>query len=200
MVTRLDRNVGRIIQALDDLGLAGQTLVVFSSDHGATFERGNRGTSNALDSNFPFRGQKRTLWEGGTRVPTLVCWPDHIPAGGTSTAVGKTTDLFPTFLAASGAPIDPSWHLDGINLLPIWTGKAQAPERTLFWEWRNEGSDQLAALRGPFKLVVTNGGRPELFDVAADPGERRNIVADHPELAQRLTADLNAWLATEVSP
>jgi arylsulfatase A-like enzyme len=200
MATRLDANVGHVVQALDDLGLASQTLIVFSSDHGATFERGNQGTSNALDSNFPFRGQKRTLWEGGVRVPTLVCWPGHIPAGGTSSAIGKTTDLFPTFLTASGASIDPAWHIDGVNLLPVWTGQAQAPERTLFWEWRNEGSNQLAALRGDLKLVVTNGGRPELFNVVADPGERRNIVADYPELAKELRGALDAWLATEVSP
>src|SRR5262249_15509695 len=200
MATRLDANVGHVVQALDDLGLASQTLIVFSSDHGATFERGNQGTSNALDSNFPFRGQKRTLWEGGVRVPTLVCWPGQIPAGGTSSAIGKTTDLFPTFLTASGASIDPAWHIDGVNLLPVWTGQAQAPERTLFWEWRNEGSNQLAALRGDLKLVVTNSGRPELFNVVADPGERRNIIADYPDLANELRGALGAWLATEVSP
>jgi arylsulfatase A-like enzyme len=198
MVTRLDKNVGRLVLALDELGLAGATLIVFTSDHGATFERGNRGTSNALDSNHPFRGQKRTLWEGGLRVPALACWPDHIPAGTISRDVMRTTDLFPTLLAAAGSTPDPSWRVDGVNLLPAWTGRARAPDRTLFWEWRREGSNQLAALHGELKLVVTEGGRPELFDVAADPAERRNIAAEHPEVAQRLQAGLNAWLATEI--
>jgi arylsulfatase A-like enzyme len=197
MVTRLDKNVGQIVRALDELGLADETLIVFTSDHGATFERGNQGTSNALDSNHPFRGQKRTLWEGGIRVPALVCWPGRVAAGTRSRDVMRTTDLFPTLLAAAGSALDPSWRVDGVNLLPVWTGPARAPERTLFWEWRSEGSNQLAALRGDLKLVVTNGGRPELFDVVADPAERRNCAAEHPEVAQRLQTELKAWLDTE---
>ncbi len=81
MVTRLDTNVGRIMKTLDDQGLAKNTLVVFTSDHGATFEAGNRGTSASLDSNAPFRGQKRTLWEGGIRVPSLCAGPGTFRPG-----------------------------------------------------------------------------------------------------------------------
>ena len=80
---------------------------------------------------------------------------------------------------------------------PVWTGKAAAPERTLFWEWQSEGSDQLAALRGQFKLVVTRGGKPELFDVVGDPAERRDVSAQYPELTKQLRAELDAWLKTE---
>ena len=101
------------------------------------------------------------------------------------------------YLAAAGAAPDPAWKVDGTDLLPVWTGKSSAPERTLFWEWRSEGSDQLAALRGDFKLVTVNGGRPELFDVEADPAERRNVIAEHPETAKRLQSELKAWIATE---
>ena len=72
-----------------------------------------------------------------------------------------------------------------------------APGGTQFWEWRVEGSNQLAAMQGRFKLVITNGGRPELFDVEADPAERRNVIAEHPDLAKRLNTELKAWLATE---
>jgi arylsulfatase A len=197
LVTRLDTNVGRVLAALDELGLAEDTLVVFTSDHGATFEPGNQGTSTYHDSNRPFRGQKRTLWEGGLRVPAVARWPGRIPSGVSSGAIGQTTDLFPTFLAAAGAEPDPSGRVDGINLLPSWSGQTAAPERTLFWEWRGEGSDQVAALRGDLKLVITGGCRPELFDVAADPAERRDVAAEHPELYQRLQDELAAWLATE---
>ncbi len=198
MVTRLDRNVGRVLAALDDLKLADDTIVVFTSDHGATFEAGNLGTSAALDSNRPFRGGKRTLWEGGLRVPGVVRWPGHVPAGVVSDQILQMTDLFPTLLAAAGAAPDPAWKVDGLDVLPAWLGKAAVPERTLFWEWRSEGGHQLAALRGRFKLVVTHDGPPELYDVEADPAERRNVIADHPELARRLRADLKTWLATEV--
>jgi arylsulfatase A-like enzyme len=204
MVTRLDRNVGRLADALDGLKLADDTLVVFTSDHGATFEQGNQGTSSALDSNRPFRGQKRTLWEGGIRVPALVRWPGHVPAGRTSTLLMHMTDLLPTFLAAAepnGRPADP---VDGLDMLTYWTTRDDLPcapaapaERVLFWEWRSEGADQLAAMQRRFKLVITRGGRPELFDVENDPAERRNIVAEHPERAQQLETALRAWLATE---
>ena len=88
--------------------------------------------------------------------------------------------LFPTLLAAAGAAPDPAWKVDGLNVLPVWTGKGDGPERTLFWEWRSEGCDQLAAMRGDLKLVVTHGGKPELFDVVTDPAERRDVAAEHP--------------------
>jgi arylsulfatase A-like enzyme len=198
MVWQLDQNVGRLLGALDRLRLAGNTLVVFTSDHGATFEAGNLGTSNYHDSNAPFRGQKRTLWEGGIRVPAVVSWPGRVPPGRASDAVLQMTDLFPTLLAAAGGEPDPDWHVDGANALPAWTTEATPPERTLFWEWRSEGNNQLAAMRGRLKLVITNGGRPELFDVEADPAERRNAAAQHPDVTKRLRGELDAWMASEV--
>ncbi len=108
------------------------------------------------------------------------------------------TDLFPTLLAAAGGTPDPTWKVDGLNVLPAWLGKGHVPERTLFWEWRNEGSNQVAAMRGKNKLVIVNNGSAELFDVEADPAERRNIIAANGELATKLRAELKAWLATEV--
>jgi arylsulfatase A-like enzyme len=197
MVTRLDRNVGRVLAALDDLQLADDTIVVFTSDHGATFESGNQGTSNALDSNRPFRGQKRTLWEGGIRVPGVVRWPGHVPAGVVSNEVIIMTDLLPTLLAAAGSMPDPAWKVDGLNVLPAWLGKGHVPDRTLFWEWRSEGTNQLAAMRGKNKLVIVNNGPAELFDVETDPAERRNIIAEHGDLATKLRSELKGWLATE---
>jgi arylsulfatase A len=197
MVTRLDANVGRLIDTLEKINLTSETLIVFTSDHGATFESGNLGTSATLDSNRPFRGQKRTLWEGGIRVPAFAFWPGRIAAGVRSQDVIHLADLLPTFVAAAGGEVKPAWHVDGTNLLTAWTGKARVPERTLFWEWRSEGANQLAALAGQFKLVITRGGKPELFDVENDPSERRDVSAQHPELTRQLRAGLNAWLATE---
>ncbi|WP_435015466.1 sulfatase-like hydrolase/transferase [Tundrisphaera sp. TA3] len=197
MVTRFDKNVGRILAALDEQGLADDTIVVFTSDHGASFEAGNLGTSQALGSNHPFRGQKRTLWEGGVRVPAAVRWPGQVAAGAVSAEVVQMIDLMPTFLAAAGGHAESSWQIDGVDLLPSWTGQSPAPERTLFWEWRCEGADQRAALRGNHKLVVTRGGKPELYDVVADPGELRDLAATNPALAQDLEQALMTWIATE---
>jgi arylsulfatase A-like enzyme len=197
MVTRLDKNAGRVAAALDELGLTDRTLLVFASDHGATFEEGNQGASNFLDSNRPLRGQKRTLWEGGVRIPAFARWPGHIAAKATSSDVMSSLDLLPTFLAAAGGEPDSAWHLDGVNLLPAWTGHGPVPQRTLFWEWRSEGSNQLAALRGRDKLVITQGGKAELFDVEADPAERRNVAAQDPDLYRELNEQLKAWMATE---
>jgi len=203
MVTRLDKEVGRVLKALHDLGLDKDTLVVFSSDHGATFEVGNKGASAFHDSNRPFRGHKRTLWEGGIRVPGVVRWPGQVPAGKVSSDIVHMTDLLPTFLAAANAPAESAAKVDGRNLLPVWTAKAAGASgerneaRTLFWEWRAEGANQLAAMQGDLKLVMTNGGPPELFNVETDPGERRSVAAEHPMLVRSLRAQLTAWLATE---
>ncbi len=197
MVTRLDRNIGRVVATLEKLHLDRDTLVVFTSDHGATFESGNLGTSAALDSNRPFRGHKRTLWEGGVRVPALAYWPGRVPAGAVDQQPIQLIDLLPTFVAAAGAKVEATWHADGVNLLDCWTGKAAVAERTLFWEWQSERADQLAAMRGPFKLVVTHGGKPELYDVVSDPAERRDLSAQYPELTEQLRHELDAWLKTE---
>jgi hypothetical protein len=83
-------------------------------------------------------------------------------------------------------------------LLPALTNGVVVPDRTLFWEWKSEGGDQLAALRGRHKLVITGGGKPELYDVTTDAAERRDVAAQHPELVGRLRRELDAWLATEV--
>ncbi len=198
MVTRLDRNIGRLMETIKQLDRSRETLIVFTSDHGATFESGNGGTSAALDSNRPFRGQKRTLWEGGVRVPGLVWWPGRVPAGVAGKELVQLIDLLPTFVSAAGGSVDPAWHVDGTNLLDVWTGKSDAAERTLFWEWQSERADQIAAMRGQFKLVVTGGGRGELYDVVGDPAERRDVSAEHPELTKELRDELTAWLKTEV--
>jgi arylsulfatase A-like enzyme len=197
MITRLDREIGRLLKSLDELGLVDNTIVVFSSDHGATFEEGNKGAAAFHDSNRPFRGHKRTLWEGGIRVPGVVRWPGKVPAGKVSSDLVHMTDLFPTLLAAAGAEPDPTWKVDGLNLLPVWQGKAKPSERTLFWEWRAEGYQQVAAMRGNLKLVVTGNSRPELFNIENDPAERRSLHGEYPEIVRQLQQELRTWLATE---
>ena len=107
------------------------------------------------------------------------------------------TDVLPTLLSAAGGVPDPSWKVDGQNVLGVWRGVEKSPSRTLFWEWRAEGYQQTAAMRGNLKLVVTGNTAPELYDVEADPAEMRPIQAEHPTVVNELGRELAAWLATE---
>ena len=197
MVYRLDQSIGRVMKALDQLGLADNTIVVFTSDNGATFESGNQGTSNYHDSNSPFRGQKRSLEEGGIREPGIVRWPGKVPAGRKCEEPVHNIDVLPTFLAAAGGTPNPAWKVDGTSLLDVWQGKTSVPERTLFWEWAVEGYDMRAAMRGDFKLLEM-GVNKFLYNLREDPGERRTLAAEYPELFKQLRAEWQAWKATEV--
>ena len=195
MIHRLDAGIGSVLDALDETGLAGDTLVVFSSDNGATFEAGNKGASNYHDSNHPFRGQKRSLEEGGLRMPSAVRWPGRVPAGRRSDEIIHMTDVMPTLVAAAGATPDPAWKVDGMNMLDVWSGKAKAPDRTLFWEWQTEGGTMLAAMRGDYKLLDI-GSNQFLYNVRQDIGERRTLQGEYPEIFKQLQGELKAWLAT----
>ena len=197
MLVRMDAAIGRLLRALDESGQAENTLVMFSSDNGATFEPGNKGTSWYHDSNRPFRGQKRSVEEGGIREPAVVRWPGRVPAGKKSDEVVHMIDVMPTMLAAAGGAPDPAWKVDGANMLDVWLGKAPAPDRTVFWEfpWKNYG--MYAAMRGDWKLLEI-GGTPFLYNVKLDPQERRTLAPAHPDVLKRLQADLRAWQASEV--
>jgi arylsulfatase A-like enzyme len=106
-------------------------------------------------------------------------------------------DLMPTFLAMAGSKPEPALRVDGLNLLPVWMGKDKAPERTLFWEWRTEGYNQVAAMRGDFKLAITGNTAPELYNVVTDPAERRTIFHEYQDLGRELRKGIIDWLATE---
>lgn len=214
MIERLDAEIGRLLKEIDRQGLSENTIIVFSSDHGATFEPLNLGTSAYHDSNRPFRGQKRTVWEGGIRVPGVVRWTGKIPAGKISNDPVQTIDLLPTFLAAAGGEPKAEWKIGGRNLLPVWTAKEKMPERTIFFEYRSEGYFQLAAMRGNYKFIITDedlfrrllgagtvGGNVvragELYDVENDPAERRSLAFSQTEKANGLQKELLDWIATE---
>jgi arylsulfatase A-like enzyme len=197
MIHRMDAGIGRVMKTLDETGLAKDTLVVFSSDNGATFEVGNQGTANYHDSNYPFRGQKRSLEEGGIRMPVVARWPGRIPAGRRCDDPLHMIDVMPSFVAAAGAGLDPAWKVDGLNMLDVWQGKAKAPDRTLFWEWEVQTWNMHAAMRGDFKLLDI-GGNQFFYKIPDDPGERRTVAAEYPEVFKQLKAALAAWMATEV--
>jgi arylsulfatase A-like enzyme len=131
------------------------------------------------------------------RVPAVVRWTGTIPSRGDSHEVIHMCDLFPTLLAAAGGQVDPNWKIDGANMIDVWQGKGKAPDRTLFWEWREGGNIQYAAMKRDLKMVITGGNEPELFNVELDPAERRTLAAEYPDELKAMKQGLDAWLATE---
>ncbi|ADV64235.1 sulfatase [Isosphaera pallida ATCC 43644] len=184
MVESIDAGVGRILDALEAGGMADHTLVIFTNDNG-----GER-----LSDNGPFFHHKGTVWEGGHRVPCLIRWPGRIAAG---TEFGQPTigmDLTATILAAAKIPPNPERPLDGVNLVPILRGEVPCPDRALFWRIDRPNRKQKAALRGRWKYVV-DGSITQLFDLEADPGERRDLAYRFPEVARDLQNRLARWEA-----
>jgi arylsulfatase A-like enzyme len=183
MVQAMDRQVGRVLQALDVNGLSGNTIVIFTSDNG-----GER-----FSDTWPFTGVKTELLEGGLRVPALICWPDCIRAGQTSEQVMITMDWLPTLLDAAGIAPDAACPPDGVSLLPMLTGQRATMSRKLFWRYKTNA--QQASRDGDFKYLKIRGNT-FLFDVAADPRERANLKERRRDVFDRLVADWTAWNAT----
>ena len=182
MVTRLDEQVGRILAELTTLGIAENTLVIFTSDNGPHREGGNDPTF--FNSSGPLRGMKRDLYEGGIREPLIVRWPGRVPAGVTSDHVGYFGDFMATFAEISGSKLPD--RLDSISFLPALTGEgaAQTPHEFLYWEFY-EGASVQAVRIGRWKAVRTPmfTGKMELYDLSTDLGEQRDVAAQHPEIA-----------------
>ena len=183
MLERVDQGVGRILRALDSLGLRQNTIVIFTNDNGGEW----------LSRNTPLFHNKGTVWEGGIRVPAILRWPGHIPAGRVSDQVAITMDLTASILAATRTPVPDDARLEGINLFPVLEGRAAAIERTLFW--RVVGARAQRAVRsGDWKLLF-DGPRAMLFNLRTDIGERNNVIGDRSDIARRLSPLLAAWQA-----
>jgi arylsulfatase A-like enzyme len=181
MIGAMDREIGRVLDALDAHRLAENTIVIFTSDNG-----GER-----FSDTWPFTGRKTELLEGGLRVPTLIAWPARIPMGATSEQVAISMDFMPTLLAAAGTAPDPAYPPDGINLLPALTG-GTAVERKLFWRYKT--NRQHAARVGNYKFLKILDNT-FLFDVVADPLERANLKERRRDVYDRLVAEWEAWNA-----
>jgi arylsulfatase A len=184
MLERVDAGVGMILGELERLGIADNTLVVFSSDNG-----GERWSSNS-----PLFHHKATLWEGGIRVPCLMRWPAKLPKGKTTAQMGITMDLHATFLAAAGAPPNNGKPLDGVDLLPLLAGSSPR-ERTFYWRIDRSNRKQRAIRQGNWKYLNDGNTMDLLFDLSADIGERVNLGYRHPEIVGRLKHALKEWEA-----
>jgi len=183
MVTRMDMQVGRVLKALEIHGIAGNTIVVFTSDNG-----GER-----FADTWPFTGKKTELLEGGLRIPALIRWPRHVRAGTTTSQTAMSMDWMPTFLAAAGAEPDPAYPPDGMNLLPQLTKGAPPVSRTLYWRYHFYG--QRAMRQGDMKYLRIDGNE-FLFNVVEDPLERANLKMRQPEVFERMARAWETWSAT----
>jgi arylsulfatase A-like enzyme len=133
-----------------------------------------------------------SVWEGGIRVPTIIRWPGRLPAGKVTSQVAITMDLTASMLAAANVTLPAGLRLDGIDLFPILAGRSPQVERTLFWR-AHPARQQRAVRSGDWKLVV-DMGRPLLFNLRTDIGERNNVVGANPRIARRLRDLLDAWV------
>ena len=199
MIRNTDESLGRLIKLLDELGLAEDTVVLLTSDHGGLSNRGRNSQRRLATSNLPLRAGKGHLYEGGIRVPLIVRWPGRIKPGTESHEVVNGTDHFPTLLELAG--LEPVEGLDGVSYLAACSGGGLSRKGPLFWHSPkgrpNSTGDHnsSAILRGPLKLIdFYDDGRQELYDVASDPGELKDLAAERPEASAELLAELTQWL------
>ncbi|NNJ24718.1 sulfatase family protein [Alienimonas chondri] len=200
-VLQIDRNVGRVLDTLDELGLSENTIVVFSSDHGpapvALSGKGVREYSkNMLGYAGPFRGGKHSQYEGGTRVPFIVRWPGRVPAGRVDQDnVGSFIDWMPTLAAIAGVDELPE-RLDGEDISAAWFGETRDRTKPLYWKTSSPNSGP-AVRDGRWKLHLgrKRDGGVQLYDLSVDPSESANLVESHPDVARELTKQTRAWVA-----
>jgi arylsulfatase A-like enzyme len=202
MVANIDANVGRLMRKLDELNLSRDTIVVFLTDNGPAFPRFNSG----------MRGQKGTVYDGGVRVPCFIRWPGGLgkTSGARVDRVAAHVDLTPTLLEACGVPPPAGVKFDGKSLLPLLRAEikpADWPDRTLYFQWHRGDVPQLhrafAARSQRWKLVQPEGagakpfGRPrfELYDMATDPAETKDLSKDHPDIVESMKRGYEQWFA-----
>jgi arylsulfatase A-like enzyme len=182
MVTRLDKDVGRILERLKQHGVDNDTIVFFTSDNGPHREGGH--TPDFFQSGGPLRGIKRDLYEGGIRVPMIVRWPGKVKAGAVSDFAWAFWDFLPTAseLAGTKAPAG----VDGVSVAPTLLGRPQKPHDYLYWEF-HEGGFKQAVRIGDWKGVRLGTKQPvELYDLKSDLGEKNNVAAAHKDVVARI--------------
>jgi arylsulfatase A-like enzyme len=184
MITRMDSQIGRLFDRLKELGLDENTVVFFSSDNGPHRESGYDPDAN--DSNGPLRGIKRSMHDGGIRVPLVVRWPARIKPGSVSEFVGYFADFLPTAAELSG--VQPPVNTDGVSIVPTLTGDGgkQKQHAYLYWEFYEQRGGR-AVRMGPWKGVRPTWHAPlALYDMTRDIGEDHNIAAQHPDIVAKI--------------
>ncbi|UCD57521.1 MAG: arylsulfatase, partial [Candidatus Hydrogenedentota bacterium] len=188
MISRLDRDLGRLMETLKRSGIDKKTLVLFTSDNGPHREGG--ANPEFFDSNGPLRGNKRDLYEGGIRVPLIARWPGKVKPGTVSHHVSAFWDFLPTFAELAGLGHPPS--VDGISMMPTLLGKPakQKQHEFLYWEFHERGSKQ-AVRMGDWKAVRFGAnGKLELYNLKEDIGEKNDVAKNHPDIVAKIESYL----------
>ena len=200
MITRMDAHVGQIVAVLDELGLADNTLIFFSSDNGPTYVGGV--DTDQFQSAGSLRGGKGEVYEGGIRVPMIAAWPGRIAAGSTSDHVSAFWDVLPTLAEVIGA--DVTAEVDGVSFLPALTGVPAGAPSEMYWEYHGRSWQGAQAARiDDWKGVRLGGhndaGAPvDVYNLATDPQETTNLAAQHPDIAERLLAIMQSRTPSEI--
>ncbi len=194
LIESVDDCLGRIRTRLGELGLATNTVIVFTSDNGGLVSGGDR----APTSNWPLRSGKGDSFEGGVRVPLIVHWPGVVKPGTTASVPVQTVDLYPTLLEAAGIADVAGHERDGLSLVPLWRGGGAMPNRSLFWHYphyHTGGATPYGAVRsGDWKLIeYYESGHLELYNLASDIGETVEMANAFPEKANALAKELADW-------
>ena len=190
MITRMDRQIGELMQLLKDLGIDDNTIVFFASDNGATHDVGGADT-NFFQSEGILRGRKGSCYEGGITAPFIARWPGKIKAGAKTDVLSAFYDMLPTMADISGQPVAPA-STDGVSLLPTLLGESGKQVQHPFLYWEFYGYDGSQAVRmGDWKAVRkglhTNHAAPwELYNLKTDPSEKNDVAKDNPEVIQKI--------------
>ncbi|MGB0741510.1 MAG: sulfatase-like hydrolase/transferase, partial [Planctomycetaceae bacterium] len=182
MITRMDGMVGQLLDRLQQLEIADRTLVIFTSDNGPHRESGHQ--LERFQPSGPYSGIKRSLMDGGIRVPTLAWWPGQIVPGRTSDHVGYFGDLMATAADLSDAAVPA--NVDSISLMPTLMGQIGQQQRHefLYWEFHEGGFQQACLYQGRWKAIRRLGQPVRLFDTDADLAEQQNVASLYPQVAQ----------------
>ena len=209
-VTEMDAQIGRLIQKLKEMGTYENTILIFSSDNGPESIHIAKAMHSGVGSPGVFRGQKRSLYDGGIRVPFIISWPKGgIPRGTVDRELPVSgVDLLPSLLGLTVVPQPPELKGDGEDLSAAFRGQPFSRKKALFWEQRGgqtgyplQFSPRLAMREGPWKLLMNpDGSRLELYDLQKQMMETDNLASEFPEVAQRMKASLEDWRKTLPEP
>lgn len=200
MIESIDESIGRLVRKLEQLGLAENTVFIFTADNGGLSTP--EGPDTPATDNAPLRAGKGYLYEGGLRVPLIVAWPRHVQAGSVNHTAVYSADLFATALAVAG--VNNTTGVDGMSLLPLLTGNGQFTRDALYWHYPHYSNQSVnagdldqpgAAIRqGDYKLIeFFQDHRVELYDLKNDLRERHDLAQQHPQRAAELRQKLAAW-------